>query len=83
MTEEMFAGRLRELRIKAGLSQSELAEKVDLHVRQISRMETAAQVPTWPVVLALCAALGVDCTAFTLPASPSEPPKRGRPPKKK
>lgn len=81
MVSELFAGRLRELRTAMGLSQSELADKVGVNVRQISRMETAAQVPTWPIAVALAGALGVGVEAFTIaPQSSSSPtPKRGRP----
>jgi transcriptional regulator with XRE-family HTH domain len=82
MVAERFAARLRELRIAAGLSQQELAGKVGLTVRQISRLETGVRDASWPTILALCAALGVDCTAFTeAPAAEAPAPSRGRPKK--
>jgi transcriptional regulator with XRE-family HTH domain len=76
-----FGGRLRELREAAGLTQPQLAERVGISTRQVSRLETGEQVATWPTVLALAKALGVDCTAFTTPpaAEAAATRPRGRP----
>ena len=74
-----FGARLRELRTAAGLSQPALAQMVGLTVRQISRLETSAQVPTWPTILALAKALGVSCEAFTVEAAETPEPQRGCP----
>ena len=74
-----FGARLRELRAGAGLSQPILAQMVGLTVRQISRLETSAQVPTWPTILALAKALVVSCEAFTVEAAETPAPQRGRP----
>ena len=79
MRSGMLGARLRELRTVAGLTQPELAALVGLTTRQISRMETDAQSPTWGTVLALCTALGVDPNAFTVEAAETPAPKRGRP----
>jgi transcriptional regulator with XRE-family HTH domain len=76
-----FAGRLKELREVARLSQQELADRVGQTTRQISRLETGAQQPSWETALALADALGVDCRAFL--EEPARLPQtgRGRPPK--
>src|SRR4051812_2637235 len=75
-----FPARLRELRERAGMTQPQLADKVKISARQISRLETGAQTPTWPTVLALAEALGVDANAFTVaPAAEQASPVRGRP----
>jgi len=79
MDAQAFGARLRELREGAGLTQQQLAEAIGSTVRNISRLETGAQEATWPTVLKLCQALGVECTAFTQPPADPEPSGRGRP----
>jgi transcriptional regulator with XRE-family HTH domain len=79
MAAEWFAGRLRELRIAGGLSQLQLADKCGLTRDGIAQLESGRRSPTWETVLAVAAALGVDCTAFTVPPATQEAPKRGRP----
>lgn len=78
---EWFAGRLRELRTAAGLSREELATKAGLKVGGIRDLEQGLNGPTWATMVAICAALGVDCTAFTVPPAEREPAGPGRPPK--
>jgi transcriptional regulator with XRE-family HTH domain len=64
-----FGARLRELREKAGLTQEALARRVgEISTRQITRLEKGLHQPNWETVLALAAALGVDCLAFQAPA---------------
>lgn len=76
-----FGQRLRTLREQAGLSQAQLADAAGCNRFTIAKMERGLQEPAWPLVLALCKALGVECTAFTksLAAVPAEPRPRGRP----
>ena len=83
-----FGARLRVLRKGAGLSQSELAERAGCNKFTIAKMERGLQEPAWPLVLALCKALGVACTAFAeaVPGSmpgrlerKERPPGRGQP----
>lgn len=79
---ERFAARLRELREEAGLSRKELAERAGMKSEGgIRDLEQGRRSPSWETVLALAAALGVDCTAFTQEPSPeaAEPRKPGRP----
>ncbi len=82
MNAEWFAGRLKELREQVGISQKALAERVGLNVRQVSRLETGAQTATWPVVVALCQALGVGPDAFLQKPAVMLEPERGRPHKR-
>src|SRR5438046_1273530 len=79
MQAEWFAGRLRELREAAGLTQPQLAARAGLSVRQVSRFETGVQDATWPTILALCQALDVDCKSFMTPPATVPAPARGRP----
>ena len=59
-----FAARLRELRTKAGLSQAALAERAELHLHGITKLEQGEREPSWATVQALAAALEVTCEAF-------------------
>lgn len=81
MNADRFAVRLKELREGAGLTQQKLADDAGLKLGGIRDLEQGRRKPAWETVLALCKALGVDCTAFTQePASEStEPARRGRP----
>jgi DNA-binding XRE family transcriptional regulator len=89
---EWFAGRLRELRQRAGLTQADLAGRAGLTREGVAQLETGRRKPAWETVLALCSALACSCEAFTQPpakgpaAGPGRPrktppalgPKRGR-----
>jgi transcriptional regulator with XRE-family HTH domain len=78
---DRFPARLKELREDTGLSQQGLADRVGISVRQISRLETGAQVATWPTAVALAKALGVSCEAFLEEPTLRPEAVRGRPPK--
>lgn len=82
MLAERFAGRLRELRAASGLSQKALADKAGIALSAVGHLEAGRRSPAWETVLALCAALGVDCTAFTVAPEPTPAPSRGRPTKR-
>jgi transcriptional regulator with XRE-family HTH domain len=79
MQPEWFAGRLRELREKAGLSRQQLADKAGLKPGGVRDIEQGRRIPGWDTVLALCQALGVDCSAFTQEPGELPPPAPGRP----
>jgi transcriptional regulator with XRE-family HTH domain len=81
MDSKQFGARVKELREAAGLSQKDLAEKIGKTVRTVSRLETGVQEATWPIVLDLARALGVDCRAFQEAPAVQQEPKRGRPAK--
>jgi DNA-binding XRE family transcriptional regulator len=74
-----FAGRLRELREKAGLTQEQLAERAGVKRDAVARWESGRREPGWSNVLALCAALGVTCEAFTQEPKERQPVGPGRP----
>jgi transcriptional regulator with XRE-family HTH domain len=77
---ERFAGRLKDLRTAAQLTQEQLAAKAGLTKDGIAQLEQGRREPTWATVLALAGALGVTCEAFTKEPEKREPAKRGRPP---
>jgi transcriptional regulator with XRE-family HTH domain len=78
---ERFAGRLRELREKAGLTQTELAAAAGVKRDAITRWERGDREPAWSSVLSLAEALGVSVEAFTEEPAKREPPGPGRPKK--
>jgi transcriptional regulator with XRE-family HTH domain len=57
--------KLRELRLAAKLTQSQLAEKADIRSAAISDYEHDKSEPTFTVLCRLAAALGVDLNAFS------------------
>ena len=79
MSAEWFAGRLRELRGEAGLTQEQLAERVGVKRDAIARWERGTREPSWSNVVALADALGVSCDAFRQEPRPAPEPQRGRP----
>ena len=81
MKGEWFAGRLKQLREAAGLTQKELADRAGLTTDGIARLERSDRKPTWETVLALCQALGVSCEEFAREPAERPPRGRGRPPK--
>jgi transcriptional regulator with XRE-family HTH domain len=72
-----FAQRLRALREAAGLTQQQLAERAGLYPFSVAKLEQGVQEPTWPTVLDLARALGVNCLAFVAEGDSPPPPKRG------
>jgi transcriptional regulator with XRE-family HTH domain len=55
-----FATSLREARIRAGLTQEELAERADVSVRFISFLETGRRQPSLSALSAVSAGLGLS-----------------------
>jgi transcriptional regulator with XRE-family HTH domain len=79
MSAKPFGARLKELRDKADLTQTELATKAGLARSAIAKLEGGLHVPSWDTVQALARALGVDCRAFEAsPAAEPAPKKKGR-----
>lgn len=82
-----FGERLKELREAAGLSQAQLAERAEMNVFGVAKLEQGQREPSWATVQALAAALGVECTAFatkvTPPAAKPEKPAAKKPAAKK
>ncbi len=82
MSADRFAGRLKELREQARLTQQELADKAGMSKGGIADLEQARREPSWATAVALAEALGVDCTAFLEAPAPRPQTGRGRPPKR-
>ncbi|HEV3438396.1 MAG TPA: helix-turn-helix transcriptional regulator [Gemmata sp.] len=59
-----FAEKLRELRDAKGFSETKLAELSGLTFGSIHNYGMGRRTPSYPAVLQLSRALGVDCTAF-------------------
>jgi transcriptional regulator with XRE-family HTH domain len=79
MEAQWFAGRLRELRQAAGLTQAELAERAGMAKDGIAHLEQGRRAPAWESVIALCKALQVRCDAFLIAPQDNTPRGRGRP----
>jgi transcriptional regulator with XRE-family HTH domain len=79
MDLKALGARIKELRTAAGLSQRELAAKAGLAHASLTSWEQGIREPGWLTVLALAAALGVDCKAFEREPTAVPEPKRGRP----
>ena len=62
LAEEVFAKRIKELRIDKRLSQQELADKVDLTQRKVSKLETLQLIPSPQVIvnIAKCFEVSAD-----------------------
>jgi transcriptional regulator with XRE-family HTH domain len=76
---DYFAGRLKDLRTAAGLTQEQLAGKAGMTKDGVAQLEQGRREPAWATVLALAGALGVTCEAFTKEPAKRDPAKRGRP----
>lgn len=78
-----FGTALHRMRSEKGMTQKQLADAVGLSLNGYAKLERGEQEPGWPTVLALAAALGVDCRAFQAEGDEPPPPpaKPGRPKK--
>src|ERR1041385_1788583 len=83
MNADWFAGRLRELREGAGLTQQGLAERAGLTREGVAQLETGRREPAWRTVVALCRALGVRSDDFLRQPAINPPVSAGRPRKVK
>lgn len=82
MDEDFFAGRLRELRGRAGLSQAALAGKAGIGPSTIRQFEYGMREPTYGTLVKLADGLGVSLAMFhpasALPGA-AKPAKPKRP----
>lgn len=81
-----FAERLKELRERAGLSQTQLAERAGTHFTAVSKLELGKRSPSFRLALDLAEALGLGVGELVPDGwrdRPSEAPavKGGRPKK--
>ena len=65
-----FAEKLRELRERAGLTQSQLAQSSGVPLGSIRNYEQGQREPYWSVAFRLAAALGVSVEAFSVCIGP-------------
>jgi transcriptional regulator with XRE-family HTH domain len=79
---EVFALKLKALRIASGLSQKELALKAGLSLSGIADMEQGKRDPYWTTVITLAKALEVTPNDFLTAPTEEVTQGRGRPPKK-
>jgi len=68
-----FGKRLRALRDERGLTQRELAERLDAEVPQISRYETGAYLPNAETLVTIAKALHVDLDRLLLGRADGKP----------
>jgi repressor LexA len=82
-----FKDLLRELRMKAGLTQEELAHKAGVPLPSLRGHEQGQRVPSWISVVKLARALGVSTDVFATcdevqakpaPAKPRSRPRKGK-----
>lgn len=75
---QAFGQRVRDLRLAAGMTQEDLAERCGLFRTYMSRIETGQANPTLTMIHALADSLGVPVQALfgaELPAAPAPSPK--------
>jgi transcriptional regulator with XRE-family HTH domain len=81
-----FAEKLKQLRSKAGLTQTALAQQCGLPLGTVRNYEQGIREPRWQILFKLAEALGADCRVFKdclatelpvkPPAKPAARPKR-------
>lgn len=81
MEPEWFAGRLRELREAAGLSQQDLSDKSGVKLGTLRDIEQGVSFPGWDKAIAIAKALKIDVGELAKRPAEHPPPKRGRPKK--
>lgn len=80
-----FGKRLNSIRVKAALTQSQLADRAGIHIVTVSRLERGHIDPSWTMVKNLAEALGVTPDAFLEgdepqpPTQPDDPDQPDRP----
>ncbi|MBQ2610792.1 helix-turn-helix transcriptional regulator [bacterium] len=67
--KEYIAKKIREYRKKSGLTQAELAEKIDIGTKQISRLEIGDFYPSLNTFFRLVKILNIDLSDF-IPSVP-------------
>ena len=77
-----FPARLRELRLRARLSQSQVALLIGLPQSRVGAWETGDARCPWPHVVRLALALDVPLASFADPPTGEAPPPIPRGPKK-
>jgi transcriptional regulator with XRE-family HTH domain len=60
----LFRDELKRLRENLGLTQESLAQRAGMSVGNVRNYEQGIRLPSFPGVVKLAKALGVECTAF-------------------
>ena len=71
-----IGNKIKEYRIKNGMTQSDLAEKIDIGTKQISRLEVGDFYPSLSTFLKIVEVLKLDINDFTTTVETSENPIR-------
>ncbi len=61
---DLFAKRLKELRLKSGLTQIQFAEKIDVSVTQLSNYENGKRMPSLDTFIKMCLVLNKPAECF-------------------
>jgi transcriptional regulator with XRE-family HTH domain len=61
-----FGKRLKYYRNQAGLTQSELAEKINKSIHHITQIERGINLPSLPLFLDICIALNIPADCFLI-----------------
>jgi transcriptional regulator with XRE-family HTH domain len=77
-----FADRLKALRSRAALSQSQLAERAGLGVSTVQQFEYGLREPSYGTLVKLARALGVSLSAFDQEDAPPPEPPPPKPPRR-
>jgi transcriptional regulator with XRE-family HTH domain len=64
-----FGSKLKQFREQAELTQAELGARCDMAYQAIARLERGENEPSWPTVLKLAKALGVEPNDFMAEAN--------------
>lgn len=77
--QEVFAGRLKQIRKERGLTQQQLSEDIDITIDHYVKVESGARNVSLPVFVRLCRVLQVSADYFLCeekPASALSPEQR-------
>lgn len=64
--KKYIAKKIKEYRLKKGLTQAELAEKIDIGTKQVSRIEVADFYPSLTTFLKIVETLDIDLNDFQI-----------------
>ena len=70
--KEYIANKIKLARKNARLTQAELAEKIDISAKQLSRIETADYTPSVPTFLKILKELNIDISDFGIETKKEE-----------
>ena len=62
--KEFIAKKIKQARIKSGLTQEELAERIEISTQQVSRIEVGMYIPSLPTFLNIANILNLNLRDF-------------------